>query len=59
MGGGITALEIVEGLRARRVEVHYFMRKERYWSNVLSETESLVVEEGLRHSGVKVHTSPS
>jgi NAD(P)H-nitrite reductase large subunit len=55
VGGGITAIEIVEGLRARHVAVHYFMRKQRYWSNVLSETESRVVEEGLRASGVQVH----
>ncbi len=50
VGGGITAIEIVEGLRAHHVEVHYFMRKQRYWSNVLSETESRVVEEGLRQA---------
>jgi 3-phenylpropionate/trans-cinnamate dioxygenase ferredoxin reductase subunit len=43
VGGGITALEIVEGLRARRVHVHYLMRKDRYWSNVLSESESRIV----------------
>ncbi len=55
VGGGITALEIVEGLRTRRVQVHYFMRKGRYWSNVLSESESRVVEEGLRARGVQIH----
>jgi NAD(P)H-nitrite reductase large subunit len=55
LGGGITALEIVEGLRARRVHVHYFMRKDRYWSNVLSETESHIVEQGLRARGVQIH----
>ena len=27
VGGGVTALEIVEGLRAHRVSVHYFMGK--------------------------------
>jgi len=30
VGGGITALEIVEGFRARSVHVHYFMRRDRY-----------------------------
>ena len=55
VGGGITALEIVEGLAAHHVHVHYFVRKERYWSNVLSETESRMVEQGLRDSGVQVH----
>jgi NAD(P)H-nitrite reductase large subunit len=55
VGGGITALEIVEGLRERRVHVHYFMRRERYWSNVLSESESRIVEQGLRARGVEIH----
>jgi NAD(P)H-nitrite reductase large subunit len=55
VGGGITALEIAEGLTARRVPVHYFMRKGRYWSNILSESESRVVEDGLRTEGVQIH----
>lgn len=55
VGGGITALEIVEGLCARDVDVHYFMRKDRYWSNVLSESESHIVEQGLRARGVEIH----
>jgi NAD(P)H-nitrite reductase large subunit len=55
VGGGITALEIVEGLRAHRGHVHYFMRRERYWSNVLSEEESRIVEQGLRSRGIEIH----
>ena len=55
VGGGITALEIVEGLHAHGVHVDYFMRQDRYWRNVLSETESQVVEQGLRDGGVTVH----
>jgi nitrite reductase (NADH) large subunit len=55
VGGGITALEIVEGLRARGVHVHYFMRRDRYWSNVLSETESRIVEQRLRREDVEIH----
>jgi nitrite reductase (NADH) large subunit len=55
VGGGITALEIAEGLTTRRVPVHYFMRKGRYWSNILSESESRMVEDGLRNAGVQIH----
>jgi NAD(P)H-nitrite reductase large subunit len=55
VGGGITALEIAEGLSSRRVHVHYFMRKGRYWSNVLSETESRLVEQGVSEGGVQIH----
>ena len=54
VGGGITALEIVEGLRAHRVRVDYFMRQDRYWRNVLSETESSVIEDELRLGGVRI-----
>ena len=55
VGGGITALEIVEGLRARRVRVHYLMRQERYWRNVLSEPESRLIEHSLSREGVRIH----
>jgi NAD(P)H-nitrite reductase large subunit len=55
VGGGITALEIVEGLRAHRGHVHYLMRRDRYWSNVLSQAESHIVEEGLRSRGIDIH----
>jgi nitrite reductase (NADH) large subunit len=55
VGGGITALELVEGLAARGVKVHYFLREDRYWSNVLDESESRIVEECLREDGVKIH----
>ena len=55
VGGGITAIELVEGLAARNVEVHYFLRGDRYWSAVLDETESRIVERRLVHDGVKIH----
>src|SRR5213078_2815602 len=56
VGGGITALELAEGLNARGMKVHYFLRGERYWSDVLDETESRIVMERLRHEGVTIHT---
>jgi NAD(P)H-nitrite reductase large subunit len=55
VGGGITALELVEGLRARGVRVHYFLRGDRYWSNVLDKTESQIVEHKLEEDGVQIH----
>jgi nitrite reductase (NADH) large subunit len=55
IGGGITALEIVEGLAARGVKVHYFLRRARYWSSVLDETESQIVVERLKDEGVQIH----
>ncbi len=55
VGGGITALELVEGLVARGVHTHYFLRGERYWSNVLDEEESHIVEAHLAKDGVELH----
>ncbi len=56
VGGGITALEIVEGLARRGMQVHYLLRKDRYWANVLDESESRLVESHLKHAGVILHT---
>jgi len=55
IGGGITALELVEGLLAQGIETHYFLRGDRYWSSVLDEVESRIVEGRLRMEGVKIH----
>jgi hypothetical protein len=55
VGGGITALEIVEGLVEQGLKVHYFLRGTHYRSNVLNETESEIVEAHLKKAGVQVH----
>ena len=55
VGGGSTALEIVEGLHARGVRVHYFLRGDRYWSKVLDPVESAIVEGRLEAEGVVLH----
>lgn len=54
VGGGITALELVEGLIAHGVKVHYLLRGDRYWSNVLDEQESKIVEHRLQEDGVQL-----
>lgn len=55
VGGGITALELAEGLAARGMKVHYFLRGERYWSDILDEEESRIVLARLEHEGVRLH----
>ena len=55
VGGGITALEIVEGLQARKVQVHFFLRGDNYWNRVLDPIESQLVLSRLRHEGVQIH----
>jgi NAD(P)H-nitrite reductase large subunit len=55
IGGGITALELAEGLAARGVETHYLLRRERFWPGVLDEAESALVESRLEHEGIRLH----
>jgi len=55
VGGGITALELVEGLVTLGVKTHYFLRGNRYWSNVLDEIESRIVEYRLQEEGIRIH----
>jgi NAD(P)H-nitrite reductase large subunit len=55
VGGGITALELVEGLAAHGVRTHYFLRGDRYWSVVLDEVESRIIERRLREDKVILH----
>jgi NAD(P)H-nitrite reductase large subunit len=55
IGGGITAVEIAEGLAARGVATHYFMRKDRFWGQVLDPAESRLVEQGMARHGVRLH----
>ncbi|HJR81305.1 MAG TPA: FAD-dependent oxidoreductase [Anaerolineales bacterium] len=55
VGGGITALELTEGLLSRGMKVHYLLRGDRYWSNVLDEHESHIIEHRLREEGVTLH----
>ncbi len=55
VGGGIIAVELVEGLLAQGLKVHYFLRGERYWPNVLDEKESRLLEHRLIEDGVILH----
>ncbi|NPA92011.1 MAG: NAD(P)/FAD-dependent oxidoreductase [Chloroflexi bacterium] len=55
IGGGITALELVEGLHARHVHTHYLLRRDRYWASLLSEEESAIIENRLTDMGIELH----
>ena len=55
VGGGVTALEMVEGFHARGLHVHYLMRRERYWSALLSPEESRIIEHRLEEMGIQIH----
>ena len=55
VGGGVVGIELVEGLVARGVKVHYLLRGDWFWSNVLGEIESGMVERPLTHDEVTLH----
>lgn len=55
VGGGTTAIEIAEGLRAHKVHVHYLMADERYWPDVLSVAESRIIERRLAARTIQLH----
>jgi len=42
-------------LAARGMKVHYLLRGDRYWCSVLDYQESKIVEQRLKHNGVKLH----
>ncbi len=55
IGGGITALELTEGLVHNGVETHYFVRRDRLWSRVFNDSEAKLLEEQMREHGVIIH----
>jgi NAD(P)H-nitrite reductase large subunit len=55
VGGGITAVELAEGLAAQGVETHYLMRADRYWGSVLDPHESALVERRLAEEQIRIH----
>lgn len=54
-GGGITAIEITEGLASHGVQVDYVIRGDQYWTGVLDQTEAGIVEQRLHEEKVRVH----
>lgn len=54
IGDGIIGIELAEGLAAHGVQVHMFMLGDYLWPTVLDETESRLVEAGLKHMGIRL-----
>ena len=55
IGGGITALELSEGLSHQGVDTHYFVRRDLLWNRVFNEAESKILEERMTAHGVTIH----
>ncbi|MBE2225503.1 MAG: NAD(P)/FAD-dependent oxidoreductase [Anaerolineae bacterium] len=55
VGGGITALELAEGLRHQGAKTHLLQRGRRIWSRLFDEMESAIIEEQIRHEKIEIH----
>ena len=55
IGGGITALEMTEGLAHQKVDTHYFVRKDTLWSTVFNAAESALLAERMDEHGAHIH----
>lgn len=55
VGGGITAMEMAEGLAHRGLTVHYLLRKKTIWSALLTNDESQIIESHARMTGIHIH----
>lgn len=55
IGGGITALELSEGLAHHKVDTHYFIRRDRLWGKVFNDTEAKLLEKRMRDHHVTIH----
>ena len=55
IGGGITALELSEGLAHHGLRTHYFLRRNRLWGRVFNDDEAKILEDRMRACGVTIH----
>lgn len=55
VGGGITAMELAEGLRHQGLKTHFLQRGSRLWPRLFDERESHIVEHQIRHEGIQLH----
>lgn len=47
IGGGLIGIELAEMLRSRNIEVHFLIRENNYWANVLPTEEAQMVSEHI------------
>jgi NADPH-dependent 2,4-dienoyl-CoA reductase/sulfur reductase-like enzyme len=55
VGGGVLAIELVEGMLEQGKKVHYLLRGDWFWSNIFLEAESRMIERNLEEEGVTLH----
>lgn len=54
VGGGITAMELSEGLRHQGVRTILLQRGDRIWARLFDEKESAIIEQAAIHEGVEI-----
>ncbi len=55
VGGGITAMELVEIFNHHGLETHYLLRGDRFWQRLFTQPESELIEQRLREQGIHLH----
>lgn len=55
VGGGITAMELAEGLHYQGRKTHFLQRRGRVWPRLFDEHESAIIESQIRHEGIQLH----
>jgi NAD(P)H-nitrite reductase large subunit len=55
VGGGITAMELAEGLHHQRCKTHMLQRRDRLWPRLFDADESAIVEQAIVKQGIKLH----
>jgi len=58
VGGGLIGIELAEMMLSRNIEVHFLVRQELYWSDVLPEQDSRLIMDHLKkHHGLHMYYS--
>lgn len=55
VGGGITAMELAEGLNEQGARTHFLQRGSRLWPRLFDEWESKIIESQVQHHGITLH----
>lgn len=55
IGGGITAMEMAEGMRRQGLQTHFLQRGNRLWPRLFDDNESGIIEHQIKHEGIHLH----
>lgn len=55
VGGGITAMELAEGLHHQHCKTHMLQRRDRLWPRLFDADEAAIVEQAVIKQGINLH----